>query len=133
MRLRRNVLGLSLALAIACITVAGAAEKKSVPAKGVSPTDLKIDLALKALRMPVLQPVLVLPQGKGAPARPLYKEQPPAAQNDFRPPPPAPEPVPSRANGREDEEEDEDEPEAPAPPPQQQLPCSPNHPNWPNC
>ena len=83
-------------VAAGLLSSALAAEEKKASASSTA-TDLKIDLALKALRMPVLQPVLVLPQGKGAPAWPLYKEQPPAAQNDFRPPPPEPEADPDQA------------------------------------
>lgn len=122
-------------VAAGLLSSALATEEKKASASSTA-TDLKIDLALKALRMPVLQPVLVLPQGKGAPAWPLYKEQPPAAQNDFRPPPPEPEPVRVQERDREDDDEDEEEEEKPKPTPPPQpppQPCSPNHPNWPNC
>jgi outer membrane biosynthesis protein TonB len=120
-------------VAAGMLSSAMAAEEKKASETSTA-ADLKIDLALKALRMPVLQPVLVLPQGKGAPAWPLYKEQPPAAQKDFRPPPPAaPEPVRVREPVREDEDEEEEAPEPPPPPQPQPQPCSPNDPNWPNC
>lgn len=97
------------------------------------PENLAVDVGLNALRTPTLQPILYPPQWRmGPPDWPLYKQQPPEAQSDFRPAPPVqviqpkpkpkPEPTPAPQP-------------APAPPPQQPAPppCSPNDPNWPNC
>ncbi len=53
--------------------------------------DERIDLAMNAIEGPVFHRTLV-PYGtqEGAPLFPIYKQQPPAAQQDFRPPPPPP-------------------------------------------
>ena len=91
-------------------------------------TDLKIDKALKALDAPVLQPVRYPPEeAQGAPTWPLYKEQPPAAQQDFQPPKPVEGPKPKDEKPRVDREPDPEPPPAPPPPPP-----SPNTPNSPN-
>jgi outer membrane biosynthesis protein TonB len=131
----RWVLAVAAGLVAAGLLSSALAAEEKKSSEPSTAADLKIDLTLKALRMPVLQPMLVLPQGKGAPAWPLYKEQPPAAQKDFRPPPPEPEPEPVRVRERErEDEDDEKEQPKPTPPPQPPpQPCTPNHPNWPNC
>jgi hypothetical protein len=56
--------------------------------------DERIDLAMNAIEGPVFHKTLV-PYGtqEGAPLFPIYKQQPPAAQQDFRPPPPPPAPI----------------------------------------
>jgi hypothetical protein len=93
--------------------------------------NLAVDIGLKALRTPMLQPILYPPQWRmGPPDWPLYKQQPPEAQSDFRPPPPVqviqpkPKPKPTPVTPAPT-------PTPPSPPPPQ--PCSPNDPNWPNC
>jgi hypothetical protein len=66
---------------------------------------------------------------------PLYKEQPPAAQQDFQPPKPAELPK-TRVEEQPRSEPDSDLDPQPAPslPPQPPpAPCTPNSPNWPNC
>jgi hypothetical protein len=96
--------------------------------------DVKIDKALKALNPPVLQPVLYPPdETKGAPVWPLYKEQPPAAQQDFQPPKPVEVSKPREDEPRDEPEADPEPPPPPQPPPPPPMPCTPNHPNWPNC
>lgn len=96
--------------------------------------DIKVDKALKALNPPVLQPVLYPPdEAKGAPAWPLYKEQPPAAQQDFQPPKPVEVSKPREEERPRSEPEPEPDPEPPPPPPPPPPPCTPNNPNWPNC
>ncbi len=57
--------------------------------------DQSVDAIMQTLVGPVWQPVWFTPRDRrGVPLiSPLYKQQPPAAQQDFRPPP-APEPKP---------------------------------------
>lgn len=120
---------LAFGLAMAAGALCTRADDPPVQTTTNAAEDQKIDVKLKALREPVRQPVEV--EGKGAPAWPLYKEEPPAAQQDFRPPPPAPEPVRRDDRDDRDDEDEDDEPVPPPPPPP--PPCTPNNPNWPNC
>ena len=113
-----------------------AATNETVVSTNSVAVDLKIDKELKALNPPVLQPVLYPPDDtKGAPVWPLYKEQPPAAQQDFQPPKPAELPK-ARVEEQPRSEPDSDPDPQPTPslPPQPPpAPCTPNSPNWPNC
>ncbi|MDH3280280.1 MAG: hypothetical protein OEQ18_04015 [Gammaproteobacteria bacterium] len=51
-----------------------------------------IDLFMDTLRGPILQPVWFTPADVPgvSPGSPIYKQQPPGVQEDFRPPPPKP-------------------------------------------
>jgi len=65
--------------------------------------DEAIDVALGAIEAPVVQPLLVPPgRGQGIPPLPPYKQEPPAAQQDFRtlPSPAAPIPGPVGGSGK---------------------------------
>ena len=55
-----------------------------------------IDLFMDTLHGPILQPVWFTPADDPAElfGSPIYKQQPPVAQEDFRPPPPKPTPKP---------------------------------------
>jgi hypothetical protein len=69
-------------LAVAVPAVAWA--QSGVALAGRSTNEL-VDIALNALEGPVVQPLLVPPGAqRGIPAFPPYKQEPPAAQRDFR-------------------------------------------------
>jgi len=80
--------------------------------------DEQIDIDLRALLGPVWQPVEFTETDRFG-LFPLYKQEPPGAQGDFRPPPPVPTPVtvptmPSQPNP--DPDSQPSQPQSPPPP-----------------
>lgn len=106
----------------------------AVWAQGTEPAwqrEYRLDVALGVDLDPIQQPLLIPGERLGAPRWPLYKQEPPGAQSDFRPAPapvvaePAPQPAPAPQPESEPEPEPEPAP-APAPSPEPAPALSPD-------
>jgi hypothetical protein len=91
------------ALAVLCVLMTAPAGWAQARGAGARSTDEVVDIALNAVEGPVVQPLLVPPGiQRGIPGFPPYKQEPPAAQRDFRglaSPASTPPPAPGKAPG----------------------------------